>query len=226
MPVTELALLKMVGVSTHDIPSDGGIPTERYQILHKAMSEQAAYSGYPVALLQSTTDFAQIFLVGGWESVSHHMDDWILGPINQNLLKLLSSHVEVEWMFHLDLNPSQAFEAVHRDEGLETVPASLELYIVNEGQKSECEALLRDDGSEVESGEASRSFRGWRADSGYVPESARPDMREVGNMIVSFAAGKNGQSLVPEELDDYIREKIVYSTTTIAFVDKDERTNQ
>lgn len=99
MPVTELALLHL----TSNPPNLRPILTK----LKFAATKQASFSGYPVSLLHCVEDPTDIYLVGGWESVSQHMEVWIPGETNQELMAGLNGDVDVWWMFHVGVKPEE-----------------------------------------------------------------------------------------------------------------------
>lgn len=93
MAVTELALLRL--------RSDSSSTTN--EALTEVQAAQAAYSGYPVTFLQQIEDPSLLYLLGGWESVAKH-NEWIASETNQKFLEQLKDDVEVEWMFHYNVN--------------------------------------------------------------------------------------------------------------------------
>ncbi|KAJ5387951.1 hypothetical protein N7509_010492 [Penicillium cosmopolitanum] len=93
MAVTELALLRL--------RSDSSSTTN--EALTQVQAAQAAYSGYPVTFLQQIEDPSLLYLLGGWESVAKH-NEWIASETNQKFLEQLKDDVEVEWMFHYNVN--------------------------------------------------------------------------------------------------------------------------
>jgi quinol monooxygenase YgiN len=99
MAVTELALLHL--------RSDSSSTTN--EALTEVQAAQAAYSGYPVTLLRQTEDPSFLYLLGGWESVARH-NEWITSETNQKFLEQLKDDVEVEWMFHYDVNVGFIFD--------------------------------------------------------------------------------------------------------------------
>lgn len=197
MAVTEIAQLSIKNSSKN--PNADKIPSRALDNLRHAISEQAKFSGHPVALLQCQNNPSLLFLVGGWESVSYHMDEWIPGPINQGLLKLLSEHVDVKFMFHLDAEPLAAFEAVRNPGGESSAVSVLARYVVKDGQKPLYEGILRDKFDNEGSRKLSRAFYGWRADLGFVADGNGPKMQDVANTVVILTAdtGETTRSGVP-----------------------------
>ncbi|KAB8256829.1 hypothetical protein BDV32DRAFT_128538 [Aspergillus pseudonomiae] len=97
-PITELALF-------HLKPS-----TDREAIrreLSSAAKAQASYSKYPTYLFTQVEDPSYIYLLGGWSSVSAHMDDWIPSSTNQSLLASLKEKLDLVYMIHIDIDPTE-----------------------------------------------------------------------------------------------------------------------
>ncbi|KAJ5295997.1 hypothetical protein PENANT_c001G01370 [Penicillium antarcticum] len=97
MPVTEIALLRL-NKEVLLLSTKAG--------LVGAQEAQSRHSNYQVHLLREIEDPACIYLLGGWESIEEHMNDWIPSETNQTLLQKLRGDLEVKWMFHLDIEPS------------------------------------------------------------------------------------------------------------------------
>ena len=110
MPVTEIALLRMKRIPlTH---FDAYPWQEAPDTLLTAIAKQTTFSKYPVMLLQCLKVHDHVYLVGGWDSIERHMNEWIPGLVNQELLKSLEEDVEVKYMFHLDCEPNKARELI------------------------------------------------------------------------------------------------------------------
>ncbi|KAJ5720419.1 uncharacterized protein N7483_008353 [Penicillium malachiteum] len=95
MPITELACLRLKATD----PS----PTKKDQ-LKQAQKAQSEYSGYPARFFRQVEDPEICYIVGGWESVTVHTEEWITSETNQKNLGLLKDDVAVAWMFHLDID--------------------------------------------------------------------------------------------------------------------------
>ncbi|VDC07431.1 unnamed protein product [Peniophora sp. CBMAI 1063] len=92
MTVTELAILVLNPGAT--LPSPELSP-------HFALlaSRQSEWSGHP---LRFYTQGQKIILLSGWMDVPAHYA-WIASEGNQELLKLLTPHLNIELMVHLDV---------------------------------------------------------------------------------------------------------------------------
>ncbi|KAE8374532.1 hypothetical protein BDV26DRAFT_269797 [Aspergillus bertholletiae] len=97
-PITELALF-------HLKPS-----TDRATIRRELLSAakvQALYSQYPTYLFAQIEDPSYIYLLGGWSSVSAHMDDWIPSSTNQSLFTSLKEKLDLVYMIHIGIDPAE-----------------------------------------------------------------------------------------------------------------------
>lgn len=200
MAVTELALLEYKQPSSTSTTSSGSthslFPTHVLTALHDAISAQASYSHYPVALLQSHEHPSQLYLLGGWSSVPAHMQDWIPSQTNQDLLKALGDEIDVKWMFHIECDPDDVVAKFTKKSRNEGNTISVGRHFVKEGMRAEFEACWTANVEAlekflVEGKEGRRS--GWRADWGYVAadgqsgeEKKDSDMKE----FVLFGAWK------------------------------------
>ncbi|KAE8168115.1 hypothetical protein BDV40DRAFT_251335 [Aspergillus tamarii] len=97
-PITELALFHL--------KSSTDRATIRKELL-SAANAQASYSKYPTYLFTQIEDPSYIYLLGGWSSVSAHMDDWIPSSTNQSLLASLKEKLDLVYMIHIEINPSE-----------------------------------------------------------------------------------------------------------------------
>jgi hypothetical protein len=96
MTVTEIALLHL--------RSGKSISPSLAGNLLKAQEAQEEYSKYPVRFFSQVDDPSYIYLLGGWDSVTQHMEKWIPSSTNQTLLELLKDEIDVLWMFHVDVD--------------------------------------------------------------------------------------------------------------------------
>ncbi|KAE8142869.1 hypothetical protein BDV38DRAFT_234176 [Aspergillus pseudotamarii] len=96
-PVTELALFHL--------KSSADRVTIRKELLSAAKA-QASYSKYPTYLFTQIEDPSYIYLLGGWSSVSAHMDDWIPSSTNQSLLASLKEKLDLVYMVHIEIDPA------------------------------------------------------------------------------------------------------------------------
>ncbi|KAE8154319.1 hypothetical protein BDV25DRAFT_136012 [Aspergillus avenaceus] len=127
-PVTELALLRIKPYVDAAVIR----PT-----LSAAAKAQAEYSTFPVHLLQQIEDPACIYLLGGWRSVSVHMDDWIPSDTNQGLLASLKDKLDVEWVIHVNIDPTPSL--TESDEGipLNAPTIAIERYFIAPGRTND-----------------------------------------------------------------------------------------
>jgi hypothetical protein len=65
-----------------------------------------SFTSLPFYFYHCIEDQALIYILGSWCSLSQHMEYWIPSPGNLPLPQLLKNQVRVEWMFHVDVDPS------------------------------------------------------------------------------------------------------------------------
>jgi hypothetical protein len=99
MTITELALLRL----SQDLPI-----TDTTLLANLAAAKRAmkSFTSLPFYFYHCIEDPALIYILGSWCSLSQHMESWIPSPGNLALLQLLKDQVRVEWMFHVDVDPS------------------------------------------------------------------------------------------------------------------------
>lgn len=105
MTVTEIAVLRLKpGIEiTH--------PTLTTN-LRKAKDAMESNTGFPFHYRQALEDPSLIYVLGEWESPEYHWNVWIPSETNKELVDLLTPILDIEWMFHLDVEPpSLPFDA-------------------------------------------------------------------------------------------------------------------
>lgn len=97
MAITEIALLRLKA----QVPS-----SSTKAMLQQAQWAQSEWSGYPLQFARQVEDSNYFYILGGWETLAAHNDEWIESKTNQKLLTELKDGVDVEWMFHVDVDVS------------------------------------------------------------------------------------------------------------------------
>ncbi|KAK8238033.1 hypothetical protein HDK90DRAFT_211298 [Phyllosticta capitalensis] len=152
MAVTELAQLRLEpGASLQD-------PSLRAK-LRKATEAMEAFDGQPFHWYNQTEDPSTFYIVGSWTSVRRHHQEWLPSAANQELLMLLSGHVLVDWMFHVD---------VAQDRLPLCAPVMvITRHFVKPGARWGLEAAIKSDKYHVANYTAPRNVAGgWRLDKG------------------------------------------------------------
>jgi len=93
MPVTEVALLHLKCKDPSALTKEG---------LKQAMEKQSRFSKHPVNILFQIQDPRYFYLIGGWESITVHCNEWIPSDTNQTILRMIKDEVDIEWVFHID----------------------------------------------------------------------------------------------------------------------------
>jgi len=96
--VTELARLT---VNPH-ISDDVLLPK-----LARVKRDQQAFNGQNVYIMRGVENESHLYVIGEWESVKQHMEEWVPSNTNQALLALLDGMVTVDWVFHLDVSHAE-----------------------------------------------------------------------------------------------------------------------
>ena len=63
------------------------------------------FTSLPFYCFQGVEEPSLVYILGSWHSIEQHMGSWISSPENQALLQLMKDQVQVEWMFHVDIDP-------------------------------------------------------------------------------------------------------------------------
>lgn len=95
MPITEVALLRISSGTTSDDA------TLRSNLL-QAKNVMQDFTGHTFYYMQQLEDPACIYVLGEWDSLSQHMNDFIPSATNQSLLETLKDKLSVSWLLHLD----------------------------------------------------------------------------------------------------------------------------
>jgi len=96
MAVTELALLRLAPNLTLQNPS-------LLANLRKALKTMASFSCRPFYYLHQVEDPSLIYILGQWESLEQHYNQFIPSKGNQELLEEMKDQISVEWLMHLDV---------------------------------------------------------------------------------------------------------------------------
>ncbi|KAF2654357.1 hypothetical protein K491DRAFT_693887 [Lophiostoma macrostomum CBS 122681] len=95
MTITELALLRLLPPTAVDDAS-------LRQKLANAKSVMEKYTGRKFYFFQQIEEPALLYIVGEWESLEQHMNDFIPSAENQDVLNNLKEELTVEWLIHID----------------------------------------------------------------------------------------------------------------------------
>jgi quinol monooxygenase YgiN len=98
MTVIEIALLRLVPGVVIDSPD------LRSELQH-AKTVMQNYTGRTFYYFQQVEDPSYIYIVGEWDSLSQHMNEFIPSAENQTLLQSLKDMLKVEWLIHIN-NPN------------------------------------------------------------------------------------------------------------------------
>ncbi|KAJ8114776.1 hypothetical protein OPT61_g3422 [Boeremia exigua] len=97
MTITEVALL-------HLLPNVVIDDTDLRSKLAQAKKIMQNYTGRTFHYLQQVEDPAYIYIIGEWESLDQHMNEFIPSTDNQALLESLQGSLSVDWLLHIDVS--------------------------------------------------------------------------------------------------------------------------
>lgn len=97
MTITEIALLRLSpDVSLND--------ASLCSTLAHAKTVMQTYTGRTFYYLQQVEDPTYIYIIGEWDSLSQHMNDFIPSSDNQAVLESLKGLLTVDWLQHIDVS--------------------------------------------------------------------------------------------------------------------------
>ncbi|KAL4812429.1 hypothetical protein BDW67DRAFT_170054 [Aspergillus spinulosporus] len=108
MPVTELACLRL----KNSLPLGHSDNSALSIKLRAGVKEQAKYSNARTSLLSQIENPSYIYILGKWDSVAQHMEDWVPSQRNQEIMAGLSEGLELAWILHVDLASDSADEGI------------------------------------------------------------------------------------------------------------------
>jgi heme-degrading monooxygenase HmoA len=159
MPVTEVALLHLSqGVTIEDA-------NLRSKLAH-AKTVMQNYTGRIFYYLQQVEDPTYIYIIGEWDSLDHHIIDFIPSADNQAVLESLKGLLSVRWLQHID--------APHADLPLpgpgtgntKGLVYSFVRYFVKDGQRDQFRQTYEDEQDHLQSFVTEgRIGGGWRIDN-------------------------------------------------------------
>lgn len=164
MPITEFSLL-------HFDPSVITLE-ELKPILRDAKDAMESFSNYPFHYyIQASDDVTYIYIIGAWDSLEQHYDEWIVSDVNKDVLKRLKGKVDVEWLFHLSLDYTED----ENDSPFGAPVISISRFFAEPGQREAIdEAIVKNPNCtlDIHSGERCVSY-GWRLDLGFDKDEIR-----------------------------------------------------
>ncbi|KAJ5671955.1 hypothetical protein N7507_001082 [Penicillium longicatenatum] len=150
MPVTEIALLRLRAEEPSSVSKTN---------LIQAQQAQTEFSKYPARFFRQVEDPQRFYITGGWESIAVHAGDWITSETNQKYLGQSKDDVDVEWMFHLDMDPATS------PIPLDAPVIAISRYFVTASNKDEFDALFKNAVPDLGAYTAPYSYAGgWRID--------------------------------------------------------------
>lgn len=104
----------------------------------KGIDAQQSFSKYPVRLLSRVDDPSYIYLIGGWDSVAHHLENWIPSATNQEVMNLIKDEIELQWLLHVDIDSKENTERIPID----ATTVVIRRFFVKSGMKQPFEEVF------------------------------------------------------------------------------------
>ncbi|KAF3483206.1 uncharacterized protein GIQ15_02530 [Arthroderma uncinatum] len=104
MAITELAVLKLRPAA---LTADNKPNETTTSFLRGAKQGMESYTGFPFYIFTQLEDPAYVYIVGNWESLSQHYDDWIPSDANQGLLESGKDLFDIAGLAHLDIDQQE-----------------------------------------------------------------------------------------------------------------------
>jgi quinol monooxygenase YgiN len=162
MPITELALLRLSpGITIEN-------PTLRSNLSH-AKTIMQNYTGHTFYYMQQSADPAYIYIIGEWDSLAQHLNDFIPGRDNQVVLEGLAGLLTVPRLEHIDVSHAE-LPLPRSDRERETALRgelvwSIGRYFVRRGEKAAFQEAFEDEKQGLQDFvTGGRVGGGWRVD--------------------------------------------------------------
>lgn len=159
MAITEIALLHLSpGVTAHS-------PDLRSALSHAKMVMQS-YTGRTFYYFQQAEDPSYIYIIGEWDSLHQHMNQFIPSAENQAVLQSLTDLLAVEWLLHIDVPhtelPLPASQPVHQGQTV----LGIGRHFVKDGEKAEFQQTFENNKRHLQDYVTQgRIGGGWRIDN-------------------------------------------------------------
>ncbi|KAL4902103.1 hypothetical protein BDW74DRAFT_159013 [Aspergillus multicolor] len=188
MPVTELACLHL----KNNLPLSHPDNAPLYNTLRAGITAQAEYANAKTSILLQIEDPSYIYVLGKWDSVAKHMEEWIPSSKNQEILARLGDGIEVAWIQHIALHESPD-EGIPYSDGV----VGIGRYFIADGDKKNFDKVFSETkhhlkifrknrdiagGWSVDRDEEFVLFSGWEAVDEHFSFAASEGFREFGRI--------------------------------------------
>ncbi|KAL2801701.1 hypothetical protein BJX63DRAFT_416735 [Aspergillus granulosus] len=143
MPVRELACLRLKNNEALTSTSN----TDVLNKLRTGLQEQARYTKYATHILSQIEDPSVFYILGKWESVSQHLNEWIPSETNQIIMHRLADDLKVVWLQHLEIASPTSDGKNRDDEGgipLAADVVAIGRYFISAGNKDAFEGTFHE----------------------------------------------------------------------------------
>ncbi|KAF2279808.1 uncharacterized protein EI97DRAFT_187478 [Westerdykella ornata] len=157
MVVTELALLRLLPPTT---VGDAALQSK----LANAKTVMENFTKRRFYFAQQVEDPTLVYVIGEWDSLTQHMDEFIPSASNQALLESLKDELTVEWLIHIHA-PHAELPLPKPGTPTSTNVLSIERHFVKDGEKSFFARVFEEEKHHLqEYVTEGRIGGGWRAD--------------------------------------------------------------
>ena len=181
MAITELTLFHLKNNESITSPSNEGVQTK----LRAAIDARVSRSKYPSYLFTQVEDLSYIYLLGGWDSVKAHSEEWLASETREKLVATLQDAVEVVWTQHLKLGlEGLQTPTENSDNGIGKIPIdapvlSVGRYFIPKANTAAFQGTFTATKSGLEAFVAPRTMDGgWRLDPEAVADQASVEKEE------------------------------------------------
>lgn len=136
MVVTELALLRLLPPTMID-------DTVLRSKLANAKRVMENYTKRRFYFAQQIEDPAMVYVIGEWDSLGQHMEEFIPSEANQALLDSLKDELTVEWLIHIAV-PHEDLPLAKAVSDVEQNVLSIGRHFVLDGKRDDFERLFED----------------------------------------------------------------------------------
>ncbi|KAF3053144.1 hypothetical protein E8E11_010545 [Didymella keratinophila] len=158
MTVIEIALLHLSqGVTISD-------PDVRSKLAH-ARSVMQEHTGRNFYYLQRVEDPSYIYVIGEWDSLDQHMNDFIPSADNQALLEDLKGLLSVDWLLHIDASHADLPLPVPSKNQAQASVYGLVRHFVKNGQRAKFQETYENEKRHLQAFVTEGTIGGgWRVD--------------------------------------------------------------
>jgi hypothetical protein len=128
MTITEIALLSLPSGVTF-------VNVDLRAKLANAKKVMQDFTGRTFYYLQQCEDPSHIYIIGEWDSLDQHMNDFIPSAANQALLENLKDDMSVVWLLHIATSHALSLRRIDTSSAKASPVLSIGRYFLKDGAK-------------------------------------------------------------------------------------------